>query len=61
MREYWQRRRVYVVYVAFCVLLKLLELTNNIWIVGFCVMTSYSMLAAYFCDETLVTAYCTTQ
>jgi hypothetical protein len=57
MREYWQRRHcVYVAYVPFCVLLKLLELTNNILIMGFCVMTSYSMVAADFCDETLVTA-----
>jgi len=57
MREYWQRRHcVYVAYVPFCALLKLLELTNNILIMGFCVMTSYSMVAADFCDETLVTA-----
>jgi len=36
------------------VLLKLFKLTNNIWIVGLCVMTLYSMVVADFCDETLV-------
>jgi len=52
---------VYVAYVPFRVSLKLIELTNNIGIVGFCVMTSYSTVAADFCDEMLVTAQRTTQ
>ena len=41
---------------SFLCVTKTFRTNNNIWVVGFCVMTSYNIVAADFCDERLATA-----